>query len=603
MSSPEGFPPLGHAAASGAGAAAGSDSPSTDRSELSVRGTSNRGKSRGKKAHASRDPSEEFYHHRSALSSSARASGSHAYDAEDPRVVFVGGVPYDLSANAVSDEFESKFGSVMDVRLVPHRKGKDGEHKGYGFVTFAEESTARSARDAGEMTLGCGVIVEMGRAEKGIGRFSDDRSSTTTAVSIESGLSEAASFHSYLLARHGGYPTGFDSASGSESGWHGASAGGVAAGLGPPRGRRGGRRAAGGGGSQSSSRDGGSRDGGSRDGSHAHRGRGSNGNGGVRVGGRRSGGRRHQQGDATGRNRPPLPPFATARSTTFQDAYWMFRERLEYGFAFESALRDFYDEHGLTPPSAPIAPIAAPGPEGVFPVTDAVVAAAAEPFAPTAEPFAAPTGGIGAREIFVGGLPMDTRDRDLEWFFSHWGAVEGSRVMHDSETGVSRRFGFVRFAAESAASAVKALGVVHFADGTPVEVGDVSRARQVAARPAGRESHATHSDLSDLSAALAAAKLGPDAASAGAGDSPRVSRDSAASGASSGAGTPGSASTADTDDPILSLSGEGPDALAADVVAGSNLSAEGEGLGAPGGAKTEKKRAASPPTVLRRRAS
>jgi hypothetical protein len=260
----------------------------------------------------------------------------------------------------------------------------------------------------------------------------------------------------------------------------------------------------------------------------------------------------------------------------------MFRERLEYGFAFESALRDFYDEHGLTPPSAlPSAPIAVPGPEGVFPVTDAVVAAAAEPFVNSAEPFATPlsTGGIGAREIFVGGLPMDTRDRDLEWFFSHWGTVEGSRVMHDSETGVSRRFGFVRFAAESAASAVKALGVVHFADGTPVEVGDVSRARQVAARPARRESHATHSDLSDLSAALAAAKLGPDAASAGAGDSPRVSRDSAASGASSGAGTPGSASTADTDDPILSLGGE------------------------PGGAKTEEKRAASPPTVLRRRAT
>ena len=97
-----------------------------------------RGVSGGSKARASRDPSEEFFHHRSALMSSTRASRSHAYDAEDPRVVFVGGVPYDLSANAVSDEFESTFGSVMDVRLVPHRKGKDGEHKGYGFVTFAD---------------------------------------------------------------------------------------------------------------------------------------------------------------------------------------------------------------------------------------------------------------------------------------------------------------------------------------------------------------------------------------------------------------------------------------------------------------------------------
>ena len=201
MSSPEGYPPLGHAATSGAGASAGFDSPSTDRSELSVPGMSNRGISRRGKARSSREQNEEFFHHRSALASSARASGSHAYDAEDPRVVFVGGVPYDLSANAVSDKFESNFGSVMDVRLVPHRMGKDGEHKGYGFVTFAEESTALSARDAGTMTLDGGVIVQIKRAEKGVGRFSDDRSSTTTAVSIESGLSEAASFHSYLPPR------------------------------------------------------------------------------------------------------------------------------------------------------------------------------------------------------------------------------------------------------------------------------------------------------------------------------------------------------------------------------------------------------------------
>ena len=200
-----------------------------------------RGISRGPKARVSRDPSEEFFHHRSARTSSTRALGSHAYDAEDPRVVFVGGVPYDLSANAVSDDFESTFGSVMDVRLVPHRKGKDGEHKGYGFVTFAIESTALSARDAGKITLGGGVVVQIGRAEKGVGRFSDDRSSTTTAASIESGLSEAASFHSYLLARNGGYPTSPESASGSESGSRGASARGTASGPGSARGGRGGR--------------------------------------------------------------------------------------------------------------------------------------------------------------------------------------------------------------------------------------------------------------------------------------------------------------------------------------------------------------------------
>ena len=111
---------------------------------------------------------------------------------------------------------------------------------------------------------------------------------------------------------------------------------------------------------------------------------------------------------------------------------------------------------------------------GVFP---AVVEAAAPPFAsaPSASA-AASRSDVGAREAFVGGLPMDTRDHDLVWFFSHWGAVEGARVMHDVHTGVSRRFGFVRFAETRAANAVKALNVVHFTDGTPVEVGDVSRA-------------------------------------------------------------------------------------------------------------------------------
>ena len=39
--------------------------------------------------------------------------------------------------------------------------------------------------------------------------------------------------------------------------------------------------------------------------------------------------------------------------------------------------------------------------------------------------------------------------------------------MHDVHTGVSRRFGFVRFAETRAANAVKALNVVHFTDGTP----------------------------------------------------------------------------------------------------------------------------------------
>ena len=300
----------------------------------------------------------------------------------------------------------------------------------------------------------------------------------------------------------------------------------------------------------------------------------------------------------------------------------MFRERLEYGYAFESALRDFYESHGLTPPAtqigagAPIpGPPGGPGPDGVlisggvFPAAAAAAApppfaiessAAATTRAPSASAAASPSD-VGAREAFVGGLPMDIRDHDLVWFFSHWGAVEGARVMHDVHTGVSRRFGFVRFAETRAANAVKALNVVHFADGTPVEVGDVSRAPLMssvsgAGRGAGT---ARSSDLSDLSAALASAKLGP-AQKLGPNPPPGAEDDAKTTlrarrgeafaplavvpsaeiaGASSGPGTPGGASTPDTD-------------------FGANV---GGSPASPGGAKTE--RSASPPTVLRRRAT
>ena len=476
---------LGHVAAAGAAAAAVADSPRIVRSELSV--SNKRGISRGRKARVSRDPSEEFFHHRSALTFSTRVSGSHAYDAEDPRVVFVGGVPYDLSANAVSDDFESTFGSVMDVRLVPHRKGKDGEHKGYGFVTFAVESTALSARDAGKITLGGGVVVQIGRAEKGVGRFSDDRSSTTTATSVESGLSEAASFHSYLLAG-GGYPTSPESASGSESGSRArVSARGTASGPGSARGGRGGRRGA----AAPSllratadlrgtvptplSTD-------ERTNTRRRRGR-----------WRRSSARRSSAEWRTQREPPAAPEPSRERERRLDRVP---RRVLDVPRAagVRVRVRDraarLLRKPRPTPPAAQIgggATIPGPpeGPEGPGPddvlisggVFPAVVEAAAPPFASARERLrrrvSVPT---SAREAFVGGLPMDTRDHDLVWFFSHWGAVEGARVMHDVHTGVSRRFGFVRFAETRAANAVKALNVVHFTDGTPVEVGDVSRA-------------------------------------------------------------------------------------------------------------------------------
>jgi len=56
--------------------------------------------------------------------------------------------------------------------------------------------------------------------------------------------------------------------------------------------------------------------------------------------------------------------------------------------------------------------------------------------------------------VFVGGLPMTLTDKMMRWFFQHWGHVEDARIIYDLDTGKSRRFGFVTYAArESAAGA------------------------------------------------------------------------------------------------------------------------------------------------------
>ena len=63
-----------------------------------------------------------------------------------------------------------------------------------------------------------------------------------------------------------------------------------------------------------------------------------------------------------------------------------------------------------------------------------------------------------AKNLYVGNLPYDTTDSDLEQVFSQHGAVTSARVVMDRETNRSKGFGFVEMASdEEAAAAIAAL--------------------------------------------------------------------------------------------------------------------------------------------------
>lgn len=62
------------------------------------------------------------------------------------------------------------------------------------------------------------------------------------------------------------------------------------------------------------------------------------------------------------------------------------------------------------------------------------------------------------KKLFVGGLPYETTDGELEKLFSDIGQVESATVITDRNTGRSRGFGFVEMASEDdAAKAIEKL--------------------------------------------------------------------------------------------------------------------------------------------------
>jgi cold-inducible RNA-binding protein len=62
------------------------------------------------------------------------------------------------------------------------------------------------------------------------------------------------------------------------------------------------------------------------------------------------------------------------------------------------------------------------------------------------------------RKLYVGNLPYDTSEQDLQTLFAGVGTVESVNVMRDTATGRARGFAFVEMATEEdAQAAIRAL--------------------------------------------------------------------------------------------------------------------------------------------------
>ncbi len=62
-----------------------------------------------------------------------------------------------------------------------------------------------------------------------------------------------------------------------------------------------------------------------------------------------------------------------------------------------------------------------------------------------------------ASTLYVGNLPWAAKTEDLEEVFSRHGAVLGSRIIRDRQTGRSRGFGFVEVKEEDADVIIEAM--------------------------------------------------------------------------------------------------------------------------------------------------
>jgi len=68
--------------------------------------------------------------------------------------LYVGGLPPSADAEFLRDLFE-RFASIESIRLV--RRAPDGPHRGFGYVTFADDHEAQTAAASLDGTSGLRV--------------------------------------------------------------------------------------------------------------------------------------------------------------------------------------------------------------------------------------------------------------------------------------------------------------------------------------------------------------------------------------------------------------------------------------------------------------
>lgn len=84
------------------------------------------------------------------------------------------------------------------------------------------------------------------------------------------------------------------------------------------------------------------------------------------------------------------------------------------------------------------------------------------------------------KRLFVGNLPRDTQERDLEELFSQHGRVRGVEVASDVFSGECKGFGFVEMEGHEARAAMAAL------DGSDYK-GNRLRVNEEKPRPGGKK--------------------------------------------------------------------------------------------------------------------
>ena len=77
-----------------------------------------------------------------------------------------------------------------------------------------------------------------------------------------------------------------------------------------------------------------------------------------------------------------------------------------------------------------------------------------------------------SRKLYVGNLPYQTDERELQELFAQFGSVESVHVMRDMATGRGRGFAFVEMATDEEAQAAAAGLNGHQLGGRPLTVNE-----------------------------------------------------------------------------------------------------------------------------------